>query len=116
MGIDPNNHRLSQNLPRSQNSGSATSSGSKSQGEKAVEKVEKIEKPKPIDKEQVSEAGSCLDGAPCVLPDLNLDLTMNIASTFSANIQERQKDKIDHQSNLSRGIDLASTPTLLLFH
>ncbi|XP_021661720.2 myb-related protein 308 isoform X2 [Hevea brasiliensis] len=88
MGIDPNNHRLNQNLPRLQN---------------------------PQDSSSATSSASCLEDGPSALPDLNLDLTMSIPSSTSAKISPEEKQKIT-ESNLSKEPEVAAaSPTLLLF-
>ncbi|KAF2323991.1 hypothetical protein GH714_005887 [Hevea brasiliensis] len=113
MGIDPNNHRLNQNLPRLQNpqdSSSATSSGMKSDTTKPHNDNNNNNS-----NEQASDAASCLEDGPSALPDLNLDLTMSIPSSTSANISPEEKQKIT-ESNLSKEPEVAAaSPTLLLF-
>ncbi|CAL5350304.1 hypothetical protein CsSME_00037496 [Camellia sinensis var. sinensis] len=112
MGIDPNNHRLNQSLTRSQNlgtSGSATSSASKDRASQPM-------KTKGDHNDQVSDAGSCLEDATCVLPDLNLDLKITIPSPSIAIIEE--EGKLNDESTISRGLECAlirTSPTLLLF-
>lgn len=117
MGIDPNNHRLSQSLPRLQQnlqhiSSSATSSGRKTDANPPM-------KPR-RDNDQISDAGSCLeDSEPSGLPDLNLDLTISIPSDSSlAKTQEEKKKLIknnsDRQPKLSEQ-EFVPSPTLCLF-
>ncbi|KAK9276430.1 hypothetical protein L1049_005963 [Liquidambar formosana] len=124
MGIDPNNHRLGHSLSRPQNpsdaSGSATStSGSKSH---ACPPPVKSRSDNNIDNnnnnnDQVSDAGSCLeDGHPHGLLDLNLDLTIStIPSPKLGIIVEEDNKKRSELSKLSRDIECAPSPTLLLF-
>nr|AKR80571.1 R2R3 MYB transcription factor [Vaccinium uliginosum] len=115
MGIDPNNHRLNQNLPpRSQNprpSPTATASSA------SKHDVSQPLKTKLAENDQVSDAASCLDddSTPC-LPDLNLDLkiTLNYSSSISINFVEEEKKEID-QSTLSRDVESNLCPTLPLF-
>ncbi|XP_042507318.1 MYB-like transcription factor 4 [Macadamia integrifolia] len=110
MGIDPNNHRLNQKLPRTQNfSGSDTSSGSKTQACQPC-------KPRKSqgDNDQVSDAGSCLEDGTCTLPDLNLDLRMNIPSpSRSVPVVEERPKCMD--SNITKELESSSSPTLVLF-
>nr|AFH03064.1 R2R3-MYB transcription factor MYB12 [Epimedium sagittatum] len=89
MGIDPNNHRLTHNLPgRSQIqkvSTSAASSGSKNQTRLPVMKIQ-------ANNDQLSDAGSSsLEDDTSTLPDLNLDLTINLPSPSPTFIEEAQK-------------------------
>lgn len=76
MGIDPNNHRLNQNLPRSQNpcasGGATTSSASKEIVSHPMTKSKLL-----WENDQVSEAASCLEDSTRCLPDLNLDLKIS---------------------------------------
>ncbi|XP_042487068.1 transcription repressor MYB4-like [Macadamia integrifolia] len=111
MGIDPNNHRLNQRVPRPQtqlvSGGSDTSSGSKTH----------IFQPcKPVksqgDNDQVSDAGSCLEDDTCNLPDLNLDLTIRIPSPSLAVMEESQQFP---DSNIAGEPECAPSSTLLLF-
>ena len=115
MGIDPNNHKLSQSLPRlhqnpQHNSSSATSSGPKTNANPPL-------KPR-RDNDQVSDAGSCLeDDEPSGLPDLNLDLTISIPSDSSlAKIEDEKKliKNNNDQPNLKEQ-EFAPSPTLCLF-
>ncbi|XP_077253755.1 MYB-like transcription factor 4 [Tasmannia lanceolata] len=107
MGIDPNNHRLSRNLPSHQQkhgSGSSTSSGSKCQlFEQAKSQG---------DNDQTSDAASCLENSSALL-DLNLDLTITIPSSFTPAHGMQQHEN----SNIRRGLEntTSPTPTLLLF-
>ncbi|KAB5544820.1 hypothetical protein DKX38_012932 [Salix brachista] len=105
MGIDPNNHRLRQNLLRphnAQNPASASSSsGLKTQ---AIQQPTKSH----VDKEQVSDAVSCLEDDPCALPDLNLDLTVSFHSPSTPDVEGNPKDSRPQ-------LDTAPSPTLLLF-
>ncbi|EEF36345.1 r2r3-myb transcription factor, putative [Ricinus communis] len=115
MGIDPNNHRLNQNLPRTQktqDSASATSSGTKSESTKQELAAEPGRNNN--NNEQASDEGSILEDDPNgLLPDLNLDLTINIPSSSAVNFKEKQKS---NQSNLSKEPEVAAaSPTLLLF-
>lgn len=130
MGIDPNNHRLSHKFPSLQNqttSGSSASSGLKQN--KAAKKKnnnniidQPTNKPKngsgEINHEQVSDAASGLEDESSGLPDLNLDLTINIPSTIptiSAAYEDNQKPIIHHESKSPMNMQLVSSPTLLLF-
>ncbi|KAF5451004.1 hypothetical protein F2P56_031309 [Juglans regia] len=126
MGIDPNNHRLSQNLPRPQNPIS-TSSDAKLSGLKSCVAEPPVTKSRGFDinnniYDQVSDAGSCLleDDNSCSLPDLNLDLTTSIPFTpvlVNHDVEERQKH--NHESNASEpdqvDLHVSPSPTLLLF-
>lgn len=110
MGIDPNNHRLSQNLPRPQTqkvSGSLTSSGTKNQACQPCQPVKTQQ-----DNDQISDAGSCLEDDTCTLPDLNLDLTISIPSP-SLTVVENRQQPVD--SDLPMELESAPSPTLLLF-
>ncbi|XP_028759067.1 transcription factor MYB8 [Neltuma alba] len=131
MGIDPNNHRLSHKFPSLQNqttSGSSESSGLKLPKDAKKKKKNNI---KPTNKpktggsggdinnyEQVSDAASGLEDESSSLPDLNLDLTINIPSTIPASsaYEDDQKPIHHHESKSPRPTQLAScSPTLLLF-
>lgn len=112
MGIDPNNHRLGQNLPRPQKdrhvSDGATSSDSKNEMRQLVNL-------KGDNDDHVSEAGSCLEDGPSGVPDLNLDLTITTNSRPLSNIV--QKEPNDHtKSKILRELERAPSPTLILFH
>ncbi|KAJ6890999.1 transcription repressor MYB4-like [Populus alba x Populus x berolinensis] len=107
MGIDPNNHRLNQNLLRSRNPpnpANATSSGLK------IQAKQQPTKPR-VESEQTSDAGSCLEDDQCALPDLNLDLTMSIPSSSIAHVQGNPKD---NESNFLRPQKIAPSSNLLL--
>lgn len=135
MGIDPNNHRLSQNLPRPQNLISTSSDAKlydlKSCVTAAHQQPVLDTKSRGFDinnnyiRDQVSDtAGSCLlEDDSCGLPDLNLDLTTSIPFSplvhdHDHHVKEGQKHN-DHESNASDPeVDLhfMSPPrTLLLF-
>ena len=104
MGIDPNNHRLNQNLLCSRNPpkpANATSSGLK------VQAIQPPAKPL-VDSEQTSDAGSRLEDDQCALPDLNLDLTMSFHSPSTPDVEGNPKDSRPQ-------LDTAPSPTLLLF-
>ncbi|KAL6010909.1 hypothetical protein ACLOJK_001352 [Asimina triloba] len=110
MGIDPNNHKLGNNITVAQpqhkhGSNSSTSSGSRSLV---------CEPHRPArshrDNDLVSDAASCLDDDSITLPDLNLDLTMAIPSpSLTAHIRK------DEEFNELRRHEHESSPTLLLF-
>ncbi|KAF7133537.1 hypothetical protein RHSIM_Rhsim09G0098900 [Rhododendron simsii] len=111
MGIDPKNHRLNQNLPRSQNrcaSGCATTSSA------SKEIVSHPLKTRLGENDQLSEAASCLEDSTRCLPDLNLDLKITIDHSSSISIVEEEKKQID-ESTLSRDSECDTRPTLLLF-
>ncbi|KAJ6318372.1 hypothetical protein OIU76_013835 [Salix suchowensis] len=61
-----------------------------------------------VDKEQVSDAVSCLEDDTCALPDLNLDLTMSFHSPSAPDVEGNPKDSRPQ-------LDTAPSPTLLLF-
>lgn len=111
MGIDPNNHRLNQTPPRLESSNnvsvSANSSGLKTR-----------QSPRPKscggDKDQVSDAGSCLEDEPSRLPDLNLDLTISIPSPSPAKIEKEQKP-CSYKHDMLGDSDIATSPALVLF-
>ncbi|KAJ6356775.1 hypothetical protein OIU78_004804 [Salix suchowensis] len=108
MGIDPNNHRLNQNLLRSRNPPKpaiATPSGLK------VQAIQPPAKPL-VDSEQTSDAGSRLDDDQGALPDLNLDLTMSIPSSSIAHVEGNHPK--DNESNFLRSQQIAPSSSLLL--
>ncbi|KAJ6771892.1 hypothetical protein OIU74_018187 [Salix koriyanagi] len=108
MGIDPNNHRLNQNLLRSRNPPKpaiATPSGLK------VQAIQPPAKPL-VDSEQTSDAGSRLDDDQRALPDLNLDLTMSIPSSSIAHVEGNHPK--DNESNFLRSQQIAPSSSLLL--
>ncbi|GFS32740.1 myb domain protein 4 [Actinidia rufa] len=107
MGIDPNNHRLNQSLSRSQNPCASNSTTSSSNSKDVLSKPTKR-----CDNDQVSDAGSCLEDAIRVLPDLNLDLKITNSSSI-ANIVEDEKKQ--NESTISREFERAPHPTLVLF-
>lgn len=81
MGIDPNNHRLSHNLPRplhmsNTSSDATTLTGLKLSCGTAAQEQQLAKSRADINCDQVSDAGSCLEDDSCGLPDLNLDLTI----------------------------------------
>ncbi|KAF2316757.1 hypothetical protein P3X46_026600 [Hevea brasiliensis] len=108
MGIDPNNHRLTHNLPRlqiPQDSGSATSSGG----------LKSDTEPHNDNNQQASDAASCLEDGPIALADLNLDLTISFPSSTAPNTTPEEKQK-NTESNLSKEPEVpAASFTLLLF-
>lgn len=139
MGIDPNNHRLTNKSPSLHQNQTTTSGSSASSGlmktHKDIHKNSNIDEPvtkKPKITgsagnyyEQVSDAASGLeDESSGLLPDLNLDLKINIPSTILPNISNAAYDHEDnfqkpiihhHESKSPRTMQLASSPTLLLF-
>ncbi|XAR71403.1 hypothetical protein NMG60_11028651 [Bertholletia excelsa] len=99
MGIDPNNHRPTQSLPRPiQNPPTASKPITNPTG----------------DDDRVSDAGSCLEentsAAPC--PDLNLDL--NIGAPSSSPLYEEERGR-DEEFQVGREIESDAYPTLILF-
>ncbi|XP_043703042.1 transcription factor MYB8-like [Telopea speciosissima] len=112
MGIDPNNHRLNQKLPRTQIlSGTDTSSGLKIQACQPC-------KPRKSqgDNDQVSDAGSCLEDGTCNLPDLNIDLTINNIPSPSIPVVLEERPKCNLDTNISKEqLERVPSPTLLLF-
>lgn len=104
MGVDPNNHRLRQNLLRPHNPPNPASTASSSGLQ--IQAIQKPTKPH-VDKEQVSDALSCVEDDPCALPDLNLDLTASFHYPSIPHVEGNPKD--------SRPLDIAPSPTLLLF-
>ncbi|XP_010926054.1 transcription factor MYB8 isoform X1 [Elaeis guineensis] len=121
MGIDPNNHHVSQSLSlhRPQISGSATLSGGPVNHERKKWQQYLISM---TDNDRVSDTGSCLPSkkgaASClednayVLPDLNLDLTMSIPSPSTTFAEWKQESaELEAPSELGN----ATNQTLLLF-
>ncbi|KAL5553389.1 hypothetical protein UlMin_040790 [Ulmus minor] len=86
MGIDPNNHRLNNSFPRPQISQTVATTNMLPSVEKSPNSGQRLKSPNCDDischDDQVSDAGSCLEDESNsgLLPDLNLDLTMNIPS------------------------------------
>ncbi|KAG1330609.1 transcription factor MYB8 [Cocos nucifera] len=120
MGIDPNNHHVSQSLSlhRPQISGSATLSG----GPVNHERKEWQQLISMTDNDRASDTGSCLpskkDAASClednayVLPDLNLDLTVSVPSPPTTFTEWKQESaELEAPSELGN----ATNQTLLLF-
>ncbi|XAR72264.1 hypothetical protein NMG60_11018845 [Bertholletia excelsa] len=108
MGIDPNNHRLNQSLPRSQNpdaSGSAASSASK------LDPASQLVK-KRGDDDQTSDGASSLEDATRALPDLNLELTITLPSSVA---MLNNEDRKENKPVVSRELECGPNPTLLLF-
>ncbi|KAI3410258.1 uncharacterized protein J3R85_018862 [Psidium guajava] len=111
MGIDPNNHRLNQTPPHLETSNnvsvSTTSSGLKTH-------LSLPQKSCRVDKEQVSDAGSCLEDEPSRLLDLNLDLTISMPSPLPAKI-EKERNPSCYKHDMSRDSEIAPSSTLVLF-
>ncbi|KAF8021281.1 hypothetical protein BT93_G1650 [Corymbia citriodora subsp. variegata] len=114
MGIDPNNHRLNQNLPRSQTpdaSGSTSSSSLKTNVTPADKSSKSAgDHPEVFDAENVS--GDIPD-IPRGLPDLNLDLTISVPSSSLTKVEEEEQNP--YASKVARDVRSAESPTLLLF-
>ncbi|KAL5763325.1 hypothetical protein ACOSP7_019589 [Xanthoceras sorbifolium] len=138
MGIDPNNHRLSQSLPRlhhhhhhqtppppqqqhnSSSSNNATSLGPKTDANPPL-------KPRIRDNNDqvLSDAGSCLedddhDEQPSRLPDLNLDLMISIPSSLAKTDDDQEETKKIKKNNKDQLINLSEqvfspSTTLCLF-
>ncbi|KAK2635384.1 hypothetical protein Ddye_030176 [Dipteronia dyeriana] len=135
MGIDPNNHRLSQSLPRLDNPQNPpvllqhkSSSTATSLGTKTDAKPPLLKSASRRDSDQVSDSGSCLEDIdePSALPDLNLDLTISIPSDDhlqpSLVITEEDQKKLkkinkDHPNFnlLCHQQEFPPSPTLCLF-
>ena len=114
MGVDPNNHRLTDKICPLGNlatSGSTASSAVlKENGKK------KLEKPDCHNNDQLSDATSGLDDEANGLPDLNLDLSLKIHASSRTTIDEyNQKPIIPESSKRSSEPHLAFSTTLLLF-
>ncbi|GLT91934.1 hypothetical protein SLE2022_097950 [Rubroshorea leprosula] len=119
MGLDPNNHRLVTNLPRSTNRPgeysictSATSSAPKIPPN---DNQQSVKSGTCEDHHQVSDAGSCLKHGPC-LPDLNLDLTINLPTPLVSKIGDEQKQKDPPKKGCKPEQEFTPSPTLFLFH
>ncbi|XP_068637780.1 transcription repressor MYB4-like [Aristolochia californica] len=103
MGIDPNNHQVSRNLPPCQHqqasSDRETISDSKS---RVYEPCDEAKAP-PHNSRQLSDAASSFNDEEHDIPDLNLDLSVSFPSPSLSLSPER-----DMQEN-------TTSPTLLLF-
>lgn len=116
MGIDPNNHRLSNNRPRLDQPPNFTSSCATLSDHQL--KCPPHHHPKSRgENDQVSDAGSCFEeDSSGMAADLNLDLKISIPFTSLANAEEEQKHNI--ACNSSTELDFSATtpsPALLLF-
>lgn len=110
MGIDPNNHRLRNNQPRPESL--TTSSSATVSVLKCGAHDQQPVKSRGDNCDQVSDAGSSLlEDDSCGLPDLNLDLTVNIPFSLANGEEGRKRD----ESNTSTELDCSPSPTLLLF-
>lgn len=110
MGIDPNNHHVSQRVPlhQPQSSGNVTLFG----GPVNHERMECQQLNSGIQNDRLSDAESCLEDSAYMLPDLNLDLTKSIPSPPTAAMERRQESEgLKASSELGN----ATKPTLLLF-
>lgn len=111
MGIDPNNHRLNQNLPRSQtsNASGSTSSSSLKTNTTPADKSSKSAG----DHHEVFKGENVSGDIPHGLPDLNLDLTISVPSSSLTKVEEEVQNP--YASTVARDIRSAESPTLLLF-
>ncbi|KAF6138924.1 hypothetical protein GIB67_025653 [Kingdonia uniflora] len=117
MGIDPNNHRLgnciSRHLQKQVSHATTTSSTSKTKPCLTYEPA----KPHGIVNVQVSDTKSFVeDGDTSTVPDLNLDLTMNIPYHCDTRIDEENKQQ-NVNSNIASTelLNELPTPALVLF-
>ncbi|KAK9272790.1 hypothetical protein L1049_003167 [Liquidambar formosana] len=110
MGIDPNNHRLSQNLPLPHKQcGSANIKSSESMNDDACQPLKSCG-----DNDRVSDAASCLeDETSAGSPDLNLELTIGAVATPSPLLVEETQQ--NSESKMAREVESDPVPTLLLF-
>ncbi|KAK6922229.1 SANT/Myb domain, partial [Dillenia turbinata] len=123
MGIDPNNHRLSQGILRPQNTENNTSSGATSFSGAKVKKpyICKPVKSTHDDVDQVSDAGSCLEDDPSPsLPDLNLHLTITTIQANNSHLHKiclKDEDTKQNEfiTDTSRDNECPAPPTLFLF-
>ncbi|KAI3433175.1 uncharacterized protein J3R85_007058 [Psidium guajava] len=111
MGIDPNNHRLNQKLPRSQNPNTSGSTSSTSLKTNATP-TDKSSK-SACDHQEVFNTENDSEDIPCGLPNLNLDLTISIPSSLLTKVEEEERNP--YASKVARGVESAESPTLLLF-
>ncbi|XP_010916352.1 MYB-like transcription factor 4 isoform X1 [Elaeis guineensis] len=110
MGIDPNNHHVSQRVPlhQPQNSGNVTLLG----GPVNHERMECQQLNPVTENDRVSDSESCLEDNASMLPDLNLDLTKSIPSPPPTVVEWRpESEELKASSELGN----ATKPTLLLF-
>ena len=117
MGIDPNNHRLSNSRPRLQPPNVSSSCATLSDQTKFPPRDHDQQPPKSRgENDQVSDAGSCFEEDSSVMAvDLNLDLTISIPFTSLANAEEEQKHIACNSSTELDFSTTAPTPALLLF-
>jgi len=121
-GIDPNNHRLSRNLPRPQGRAPHTSStATLSDDHQIKSRAHDDHDQQPVksrgENDQVlSDAGSCFedDDHSSGLADLNLDLSISIPFTSLSNAEEDQKRNVSKTSS-DQVLDFTPSPALLLF-
>ncbi|XP_008797850.2 MYB-like transcription factor 4 [Phoenix dactylifera] len=110
MGIDPNNHRVSQSVPlrQPQSSRNVTLLG----GPASHERRECQQLNSATENDRVSDTASCLEDDAYMLPDLNLDLTKSAPSPPTTVMEWRQEsEELKAPSELGN----ATKPTLLLF-
>ncbi|CAK9135977.1 unnamed protein product [Ilex paraguariensis] len=107
VGIDPNNHRMNQSLPRPQNrclSSPSTSSESLSAPSKPSKTVG--------EDDQLSDAATCVENEALGLHGLNLDLTMAVPSS-SSSIEKKKQQSAELKTR--EVVENDGVPTLLLF-
>ncbi|GLU04650.1 hypothetical protein SLE2022_217880 [Rubroshorea leprosula] len=95
MGIDPNNHRLTTHAfapPKNPHGSISTSATSSAPKINPPNNNHPLVKSHSRDNYHVSDAGNCLPHEPS-LPDLNLDLTINIPPPLVANVEDEGKQK-----------------------
>ncbi|XP_059671107.1 MYB-like transcription factor 4 [Cornus florida] len=114
MGIDPNNHRLNQNLSSPQNQNTSTdlitssASGSMENNESRPSKTH-------ADNDRVSDAASCLEDEALGSQNLNLDLSIAVPSPSSLSPSLIEKKLQNGESKMMEEFGSDLCPTLLLF-
>ncbi|KAL7221618.1 hypothetical protein ACSBR1_023551 [Camellia fascicularis] len=109
IGIDPNNHRLNQTLPRPQNqsmSNLTTSSESTNDASKPLKAF--------TDNDRVSVNASCLEDDNSSSNELNLNLDLTIAIPCAFSLFEGKKGQ-EKELKVAKESESDQLPTLLLF-
>ncbi|KAK9951152.1 hypothetical protein M0R45_006611 [Rubus argutus] len=134
MGIDPNNHRLNQTIPRNDNgslpaaaaaAATATSTGSSmnNANNASFTNTNKVAPPPDQNKGRASEAAAASQGLDedetSGSSDLNLDLTIAFPCLplLDDQVEDRHQDRILFPKNKARDMEtnLLPSPTLVLF-
>lgn len=133
MGIDPNNHRLNQTIPRNDNGSllaaaavaTATSTGSSmnNANNTSFTNTNKVAPPPDQNKARASEAAAASQGLDedetSGSSDLNLDLTIAFPylPLLDDQVEDRHQDQILLPKNKARDMEtnLLPSPTLVLF-